>query len=47
VRVPLAALEELRAKYAQMLAMRVAHTSGDEDPDEARAFLERLEEELP
>lgn len=47
MRVPLAALEELRAKYAQMLAMRVAHTSGDEDPDEARARMAEVASRFP
>jgi len=47
VRVPLAALEELRAKYAQMLAMRVAHASGDEDEDEARARMAEVAARFP
>jgi len=47
VRVPLAALEELRAKYAQMLAMRIAHASGDEDADEARARMAEVASRFP
>jgi hypothetical protein len=47
VRVPLAALEELRAKYAQMLAMRVAHASGDDDADEARARMAEVASRFP
>jgi len=47
VRVTLAALEELRAKYAQMLAMRVAHAAGDEDEDEARARMAEVASRFP
>jgi hypothetical protein len=47
VRVPLAALEELLAKYAQMLAMRVAHASGDDDADEARARMAEVASRFP
>jgi hypothetical protein len=43
----LPALEELRAKYAQMLAMRVAHASGDDDVDEARARMAELASRFP
>ena len=45
MRVTLAALEELRAKYAQMLAMRVAHAAGDED--EARARMAEVASRFP
>jgi hypothetical protein len=47
VRVPLAALEELRAKYAHMLAMRVAHASGDEDAEEVRARMAEVASRFP
>jgi hypothetical protein len=47
VRVPRASIEELRAKYAQMLAMRVVHTSGDDDADEARARMAELAARFP
>lgn len=47
MRVPLAALEELRAKYAQMLAMRVAHASGEEDADEARTRMAEVASRFP
>jgi hypothetical protein len=47
VRVPLAALEELRAKYAQMLAMRVDHASGDEDEDVAIARMAEIASRFP
>ncbi len=41
------ALEELRGKYAEMLAMRVAHRAGDEDPDEARERMAALAARFP
>ncbi len=47
MRVPLAALVELRGKYAQMLAMRVAHASGDEDAAEARARMAEVASRFP
>ncbi len=47
MRVPLAALVELRAKYAQMLAMRVAHASGDDDAAEARARMAEVASRFP
>lgn len=47
MRVPLAAMEELRAKYAQMLAMRVAHASGHDDADKARARMAEVASRFP
>lgn len=47
MRVPRAALEDLRAKYAQMLAMRMAHASGHEDADQARAQMAELASRFP
>ncbi|HEY3822197.1 MAG TPA: hypothetical protein VGL81_33760 [Polyangiaceae bacterium] len=47
MRVSLAALEELRVKYAQMLAMRVAHASGDDDAEEARARMAEVASRFP
>jgi hypothetical protein len=48
VRVPLAALEELRGKYAQILAMRVAHASGDDDDEEqVRARMAEVAARFP
>ena len=42
MRVSRGSLEELRAKYAQMLAMRVVHRSGADDADETRARMAKL-----
>jgi hypothetical protein len=47
VRVSRAALEELLAKYAQMLAMRMAHASPDEDAHEARLRMAELAFRFP
>jgi hypothetical protein len=47
VRVARPALEELLAKYAQMLAMRIAHAAGHEDADEARARMAGLASRFP
>lgn len=44
---PRASLEELHAKYAQMLAMRLAHASGEEDPEEVRVDMARLAARFP
>jgi hypothetical protein len=47
VRVARAALEELLAKYAQMLAMRIAHAAGHEDAGEARTRMAELAKRFP
>jgi hypothetical protein len=47
VRVPVAALEELRAKYAQLLAMRVAHASGDDEAEETRVRMAEVATRFP
>jgi hypothetical protein len=47
VRVSRSALEELLAKYAQMLAMRIAHASGQEDRREARVRMAELAFRFP
>jgi hypothetical protein len=47
VRVPRAALEALQAKYAEMLAMRIAHASGDEDPEATRIRMAQLASRFP
>jgi hypothetical protein len=47
VRVARAALEELLAKYAQMLAMRVRHAGGNEDAGEARTRMAELASRFP
>jgi hypothetical protein len=41
------ALEDLRRKYAQMLAMRLVHDAGDEDVDEVRARMASLSLRFP
>jgi len=41
------ALEELRGKYAEMLAMRVAHAAGDEEADEVRERMAALAARFP
>jgi hypothetical protein len=41
------ALEDLRRKYAQMLAMRLAHDAGDEDVLEARVHMAALSLRFP
>jgi hypothetical protein len=47
VRVAGAALEELRAKYTQMLAMRVAHASGEDDGPATRVRMAELASRFP
>jgi hypothetical protein len=47
VRVPREALEELRAKYAEMLAMRLEHASGAEDPAAVRRRMGTLAARFP
>jgi hypothetical protein len=47
VRVPREALEELRGKYAEMLAMRVEHASGSEDPSAVRRRMAALAARFP
>lgn len=47
MRVARPALEELLAKYAQMLAMRIAHATGKEDADEARTRMAELASRFP
>ncbi len=47
MRVTVVALVELRAKYAQMLAMRVAHASGDEDAEDVRARMGEVAARFP
>lgn len=41
------ALEDLRGKYAQMLAMRLAHAAGDEDEAAARVRMAELSSRFP
>ena len=49
--VPREAMSELRAKYVEMLAMRVAHAEskgrGDDEPRQARARMRRLADRFP
>jgi hypothetical protein len=47
VRVARASLEGLRAKYAEMLAMRLAHVAGDDDPAVARVRMAALASTYP
>jgi hypothetical protein len=47
VRVPREALEELRAKYAEMLSMRMEHASGAEDPTFVRRRMSTLAARFP
>ena len=47
MRVARAALEELLAKYAQMLAMRMTHAAGNEDAGEARTRMAELAARFP
>jgi hypothetical protein len=47
VRVPRAALEQLLAKYAQMLAMRIAHASGEEEGGQVRRRMAELAARFP
>jgi hypothetical protein len=47
VRISRASLEELLAKYAQMLAMRIAHASGDEEDGAARVRMAELALRFP
>jgi hypothetical protein len=47
VRIKRAALEDLHAKYAEMLAMRVEHARGTEDVDEVRGRMAALATRFP
>jgi hypothetical protein len=47
VRIARDALVELRDKYAEMLAMRVAHAAGPEDVAQVRARMGRLAARFP
>ena len=47
MRVAQASLEELRAKYAQMLEMRIAHAAGGVDEDDARLQMAELASRFP
>ncbi len=47
MRVPREALDELRAKYAEMLAMRADHASGAEDPASVRTRMSDLAARFP
>jgi hypothetical protein len=47
VRITRAALEDLHAKYAEMLAMRVEHARGAEDVDDVRARMAALATRFP
>jgi hypothetical protein len=40
-------LEELRVKYARMLAMRLEHVSGEEDADQVRGRMAELATRFP
>jgi hypothetical protein len=40
-------LHELRAKYAEMLSMRLEHAAGTEDPDAVRARMAELASRFP
>jgi hypothetical protein len=40
-------LEQLRFKYGEMLSMRLAHESGDEDPAQARRRMASLAAQFP
>jgi hypothetical protein len=47
VRPSFAAIEELRAKYVEMLAMRAEHASGAEDADAVRPRMAELAARFP
>lgn len=47
MRVPRSSLEQLRAKYGEMLSMRLAHESGSEDEADARERMAELASRFP